>query len=233
MKKENDTVMVVYRARRSWASMPGQSPPGRRQVDGDGVTRVAERPGGATLFIGIGLALACVCLALVIWVFFVPSAGPGSRRASRARAVDDERGPSRSASATGAPGHAGAPLVDTPDDIPLDDPAEAASDTERSGIKLFPPPGTKPIKRGILVPEDFELPPGYLRHYQATDDGQQVPAILMFHPDFKPLDPHGLPVPLPEDRVVTPELAPPGLPIKFLDVPKPKAQEQGGSEPTP
>jgi hypothetical protein len=41
-----------------------------------------------------------------------------------------------------------------------------------SGIALFPPPGTKPIKQGVLVPEDFELPPGYVRHYQATDDGE-------------------------------------------------------------
>lgn len=221
--------------------MPAQSPLGRRDVDGDGVTRVEERSGGATLFIGLGLVLACACLVLVVWVFFVPSAGQRSRSAVGPHAADPGehassrlgesalQGPEHSAE------HAGGFLVDTPSELPPDEPLEGAaeSDTGQSGIKLFPPPGTKPIKRGILVPEGFELPPGYLRHYQATDDGQQVPAILMFHPDFKPLDKHGLPVPLPPDRMVTPELAPPGLPIKFLEVPKVRAQGQGGSEPTP
>lgn len=218
--------------------MPAQSPPGRRHVDGDGVTRVEERSGGATLFIGLGLVLACACLVLVVWVFFVPSPEQRSRSAVAQASDPNERASSRrGGSAMGASGHAGEFLVDTPSEIPSDEPLEGAgaSDTGQSGIKLFPPPGTKPIKRGILVPEDFELPPGYLRHYQSTDDGQQVPAILMFHPDYKPLDRHGAPVSLPSDRVVTPELAPPGLPIKFLEVPKVRAQgqEPGGSEPTP
>ncbi|HTO57076.1 MAG TPA: hypothetical protein VMJ74_04740 [Pseudomonadales bacterium] len=91
---------------------------------------------------------------------------------------------------------------------------------EKSGVALFPPPGTKPIKRGILVPEDFELPPGYVRHYQATDDGRRVPAILMFHPDYNPVDEHGVPIPIPENRVVPPELAPPGMPIQMLEMPE-------------
>jgi hypothetical protein len=87
------------------------------------------------------------------------------------------------------------------------------------GIAAFPPPGTKPIKRGILVPDDFELPPGFVRHYQATDDGEQVPAILMFHPDYQPVDERGVPIPLPANRVVPPEMAPAGLPIQMLEVP--------------
>jgi hypothetical protein len=86
------------------------------------------------------------------------------------------------------------------------------------GIAVFPPPGTDPIKRGIIVPEGFELPPGYVRHYQVTDDGERVPAILMFHPDYQPIDERGAPIPLPEDRVVPPEMAPPGLPIQMLEV---------------
>jgi len=90
---------------------------------------------------------------------------------------------------------------------------------EKSGIALFPPPGTKPIKRGIVVPEDFELPPGYVRHYQATDDGQRVPAILMFSPDFDWVDADGKRVELPADRIVPPEMAPPGLPIRMLELP--------------
>jgi hypothetical protein len=90
---------------------------------------------------------------------------------------------------------------------------------ERTGIGLFPPPGTKPIKRGIVVPDDFELPEGYVRHYQTTDDGQQLGAVLMFHPDFEWVDEHGAKVALPEDRLVPPDMAPPGLPIRMLEVP--------------
>jgi len=94
-----------------------------------------------------------------------------------------------------------------------------AQSGEPSGIALFPPPGTKPIKRGLLVPDDFELPPGYVRHYQATDDGERVPAILMFHPDYHPVDEHGDPIALPADRIVPPEMAPPGMPIEMLELP--------------
>ena len=89
-----------------------------------------------------------------------------------------------------------------------------------TGIALFPPPGTKPIKRGIVVPDDFELPDGYVRHFQATDDGKMLPAILMFHPDYQPVDANGEPVPLPADRIVPPELAPAGLAIQMLEPPE-------------
>jgi hypothetical protein len=94
-----------------------------------------------------------------------------------------------------------------------------------SGIGLYPPPGTDPTKIGIVVPEDFPLPEGYLRHYQVTDDGQSMPAILMFHPDYVLLDERGAPVPLPADRVVPPGLAPPGLPIEMLVPPAPRVEE--------
>ncbi|MBM4385287.1 MAG: hypothetical protein FJ091_18195 [Deltaproteobacteria bacterium] len=94
-----------------------------------------------------------------------------------------------------------------------------------SGIGLFPPPGTDPVKIGIVVPDDFPLPEGYLRHYQVTDDGQPMPAILMFHPDYELLDARGQPVPLPENRVVPAELAPPGLAIEMLVPPPPRVEE--------
>ncbi len=90
---------------------------------------------------------------------------------------------------------------------------------EQGGITVFPLPGTKPIKRGIIVPDDFVLPEGYVRHYQTTDDGQQVPPILMFHPDYDFVDSHGQPIAVPPDRVVRPEQAPPGLAIQLLDGP--------------
>jgi hypothetical protein len=88
---------------------------------------------------------------------------------------------------------------------------------EQKGLAAFPAPGTKPIKHGIVVPDDFELPPGYIRHYQTTDDGRRLPPILMFHPDFAGTDANGNPVVVPEDRVVPPELSPPGLPKRMLD----------------
>ncbi len=89
-----------------------------------------------------------------------------------------------------------------------------------SGIALFPPPGTNPPKSGLIVPDDFELPPGYVRHYQVTDDGKPLPPILMFHPDAVLYDAEGNRIPLPPDLVVPPELAPPGFPQEFLQVPE-------------
>jgi len=89
------------------------------------------------------------------------------------------------------------------------------------GLGAFNPPGTKPPLVGLAVPEDFPLPPGYVRHYQATDDGQRIEPILMFAPDYQPTTTDGRPIPLPKDRVVPPELAPPGLPIRRIVVPAP------------
>lgn len=96
----------------------------------------------------------------------------------------------------------------------------------KSGIALFPPPGSDPLLRGIVVPEDFPLPEGYVRHHQVTDDGQPLPAILMFHPDYEWVDDDGQPIDLPADRVVPPELAPEGLPIELLVPP-----DAGGAAP--
>lgn len=97
-------------------------------------------------------------------------------------------------------------------------PAEAAASGR--GPLGMPAHGSKKIKVGLVVPEDFELPAGYVRHYQTTDKGQMLPAILMFHPDFTPVDAQGRPVAVPEDRVVPPDLAPPGMPQSWLDVPE-------------
>jgi hypothetical protein len=71
------------------------------------------------------------------------------------------------------------------------------------------------------VPEDFALPTGYVRHHQATDDGQRIEAILMFAPDFQLLDAQKRPLEMPANRVVPPELAPPGLPIRRIVIPPP------------
>ncbi|MFN8645054.1 MAG: hypothetical protein U0802_26525, partial [Candidatus Binatia bacterium] len=97
--------------------------------------------------------------------------------------------------------------------------ADSAGGGEPSGIALFPPPGTDPPKPGIIVPDEFPLPPGYVRHFQVTDDGQPLPPILMFHPDFEWVDAQGRPIELPADHVVPPDLAPPGMPLRLLEVP--------------
>ena len=90
---------------------------------------------------------------------------------------------------------------------------------ETGGLAAFPPPGTNPIKSGIVVPETFEIPPGYIRHYQTTDDGRRLEAILMYSPDYEFVDEKGEPITLPEDGIVPPEQAPPGLPVRMLEVP--------------
>jgi len=91
----------------------------------------------------------------------------------------------------------------------------------RTGIGAFNPPGTSPPLAGLAVPEDFDLPEGYVRHHQVTDQGEELEPILMFSPDFEFHDGLGRLVAIPEDRVVPPELAPPGLPIRQMVPPKP------------
>lgn len=90
-----------------------------------------------------------------------------------------------------------------------------------TGLGAFSPPGTRPPLIGIAVPEDFVLPEGYVRHYQATDDGQRMEPILMFSPDYRFVDAANQPIAVPRDRVVPPELAPPGLPIRRIVIPAP------------
>lgn len=90
-----------------------------------------------------------------------------------------------------------------------------------TGLGAFSPPGTRPPLVGLAVPEDFVLPDGYVRHHQATDDGQRIEAILMFAPDRQFFDASGQPIAIPKDRVVPPEYAPPGLPVRRIAIPPP------------
>jgi len=93
------------------------------------------------------------------------------------------------------------------------------------GLAAFPPIGDQPLQRGIVVPDSFPVPEGFVKHYQVTDDGEQLQPILMFHPDYELLDENGEPIELPANRVVPPELAPEGLPIEILELPGAEAQE--------
>jgi hypothetical protein len=87
------------------------------------------------------------------------------------------------------------------------------------GIGVYPPKGTNPPKPGIIVPDDFKLPEGYVRYHQVTDDGRRLPPILMFSPDYDFVDADGKPVAVPESGIVPPEMAPPGLPTRILEIP--------------
>lgn len=90
-----------------------------------------------------------------------------------------------------------------------------------TGLGAFNPPGTRPPKIGLAVPEGYQLPEGYVRHYQSTDDGQRIEPILMFAPDKQIFDANNKPIEIPADRVVPPELAPPGFPIRRIEIPPP------------
>jgi hypothetical protein len=90
-----------------------------------------------------------------------------------------------------------------------------------TGLGAFNPPGTSPPLVGLAVPEDFPLPEGYVRHFQATDDGQRIEPILMFSPDFEFFDAAGRRIPIPANRVVPPNMAPPGLAIRLIEIPPP------------
>lgn len=137
---------------------------------------------------------------------------------ARPHAVRHATPPTRDAAPTA--GVAPAPTATEPREVSAKDVIETLNaGGVHTGIAAFSPPGTKPVKRGIVVPDDFELPEGYVRHYQATDDGKQLPPILTLHPDFDLVDAQGEPVAIGDDRVVPPEMAPAGLPVRLLDVP--------------
>jgi len=95
-----------------------------------------------------------------------------------------------------------------------------------TGLGAFNPPGTSPPMIGLAVPDDYVLPEGYVRHFQATDDGQRIEPILMFSPDFDFFDSAGQRIAIPDNRVVPSNMAPPGLVIRPIEIPEPL--EPGG-----
>ncbi|MFP2909491.1 hypothetical protein ACLESD_31500 [Pyxidicoccus sp. 3LFB2] len=210
--------------------MRPQHPAPERRVDKDGVTHVAparSSSGVGLWLVGGALVITVLCVALSAWLLSsdveveaplvevpVPVEPPVVAQAPvpRPRPVARPAQP------------AAAPVVEEPA-VPPSEPEQPY--TGPTGTQLYRP-GTKPMKRGIVVPEDFELPPGFVRHYQSTDDGERVSAILMFHPDYAPTDESGEPIPLPENRVVPEEMAPPGMPIQMLQLP---AGSEAGAAP--
>lgn len=119
-----------------------------------------------------------------------------------------------------APSDAETAEAETPIEIPAGDYIELLREAgETEGLAAFSPPGTRPARSGIVVPEDYELPEGFARHYQSTDDGQRLEAILTLAPGYEILDEDGNSLALGLERIVPPEAAPPDLPIRILDLP--------------
>ncbi len=231
-----------------------QARPPHGRDDDDGV-RVESIARGRRVFWLVALAVALPVMATLVAVAvirFGPAEDARPATPVVARADVDPRAASAAAVARERPGAVASPAAGRvvprrlaepgpvpPGTSPVPEPQKPrreidAADAIRAlreegvheGIAAFGIPGTDPPKAGIIVPEDYVLPEGYVRHYQSTDDGEQLPAILMFHPDYEFVDEHGKVLPVPENRVVPPELAPPGLAVdNVLDPPERKAGE--------
>jgi hypothetical protein len=230
-------MLVSFASRRD---MPNPSRRSRSAVDRDGV-RVAPDDGGPRRRALLALAVVALAAAVALVLQARPPA-PASPDVASAPAprVAEPAPPPVAAAAAGVPPERATAAGTRPRVVPrrMSDEAllaalqraeargtiDVGAPGDTGGIAAFPPPGTKPVKRGIVVPDDFELPPGYVRHFQTLDDGRQLPAVLMFHPDFELVDASGRIVPLPADRLVPPELAPEGLAIDILDVPEPEIE---------
>ena len=199
-----------------------------RTIDRDGVVTVVEPWSARELWILLGGVAGAAALATIAALFFFGSFGASGHRpgaTARARgAVDDARDTDeRAAPSIARPAADLGPMKWlAPEEAAARDAPGARVRRARMavGVGAFPAPGTKRIKEGIVVPDDFPLPPGYVRHFQTTDRGEMLQAVLMFHPSYKPVDANGQPIPIPKDRVVPPEMAPPGLAIERLVVPK-------------
>jgi hypothetical protein len=208
--------------------MASQNPTTERHVDPDGVTRIeSRRTGSGTWIVGLALGFTVLCLVLSAWLVLSPGTATGEDGESP-RPLEHEP-PRASAPPRISPRPMTQPVAQQqapatpPQPEPQGEAPAMTQDAESSGpaegLGLFLP-GTKPLKQGLIVPENFELPPGYMRHYQTTDNGQMQKPILMFHPDYKPVDSNGQPIELPANRVVPPEMAPPGMPLDILEPPE-------------
>lgn len=207
--------------------------------DGDGV-RVVPKPRGVR-YVRPWAVLAVIAVVVgVAWFVLARSPGQVPETAASPVVVDD----ATSATTDGLPWSARrgpTTAMQEPAQMPSNDPQDLAAhfrpgDPEptgaelitalqeagvRTGLGAFNPPGTSPPLEGLAVPDDFKLPDGYVRHHQVSDEGVPIEPILMFSPDFVLHDAKGRPIVIPANRVVPPELAPPGLPLRRVRVGKP------------
>jgi hypothetical protein len=209
------------------------------RADGEGMRVIAKTPtaGGGRWLWATGAAVIAAALLTGWWLWPAPVRGEAVV-AAQAAAGD-----------AGAPqGRAPSPQVSQAaaqresSNLPSNDPNDLAAyfqpgDPEptgkqviealqqagvRTGLGAFNPPGTSPPLLGLAVPEGFELPPGYVRHHQVTDEGVPIEPVLMFAPGFTLRDARGRPIAMPDDRIVPPELAPPGMPRRPIRIPPPR-----------
>lgn len=223
----------------------GTPPPSRKDDEG---VRVSGRAGGgrrpALLYKALALVLAGGCALYVVKTLHQESnavadadgAAPAADSRVDARAAASPH-PSFASNAVPrrvlTPGSSGAGdgTADSQDLAAFIPPGEEPTMAEvidelhkagiHTGLGAFNPPGTSPPLVGLAVPEDFPLPEGYVRHFQATDDGQRIEPILMFSPDFEFFDAAGRRIPIPANRVVPPNMAPPGLTVRLIEIPPP------------
>ncbi|WP_295362376.1 hypothetical protein [Arenimonas sp.] len=204
-------------------------PPPRTPSDPDGVT-VTPRQRGARLTPGVALVALLAVGAGLAWVLWPAAPAPEPAPVANTPAPEPAARPLRPMTAPEIPVEL--PSVD-PNDLAVHfrpgDPEPTGAELItalheagiRTGLGAFNPPGTSPPLEGLAVPEDFELPEGYMRHHQFSDDGQPIEAILMFTPEARLFDASGNPIALPADGVVPPELAPKGLPLRWVRPNKP------------
>jgi hypothetical protein len=206
------------------------------------------RTGGRGLRTGLQL-LALAALGLGVFLWLAPQRGSAPRVADTGAApasvsLSTDATPMREAPMPRRqplPAQSGSPLPQTDFTLPSLDPDDIAAYIDpnepeptmrevieglreagiHDGLAAFNPPGTVPLMVGNAVPEDFPLPPGYVRHHQVTDEGEPLEPILMYSPDQPALDANGRPLPVPDDRVVPPDQLPPGLPVRPIELPAP------------
>ncbi|MEO5963158.1 MAG: hypothetical protein ABIP87_06935, partial [Thermomonas sp.] len=192
--------------------MVDQVPPGTPSPDprGDGV-RIIKRGNakpGRRLLKSMVVVLVGVCVvsgAVLLWP--KQTARPAADAAANTNMDDAESVAAMTTRSDGTtPAHSSrlAAADDISNYIP---PGEAPPMAEviarlnkagvHTGLGAFSPPGTSPPMVGLAVPDDFELPEGYVRHHQATDDGQRIDPILMYSPDYEFVDAAGRPIRIP------------------------------------
>lgn len=216
---------------------PPHTPPS--EPDGDGV-RVVSKPRGPRRVRLWPVVAVIAVVAVVAWFVLAPAPDDPDTAAAQEMGAFEAGQQSAAASGPSMSARTASRVASAqePASMPSNDPDDLAAyfqpgDPEptgaevitalqeagvRTGLGAFNPPGTSPPLEGLAVPANFPLPDGYVRHHQVTDDGVPIEPILMFSPDFILRDARGRPMAMPASRVVPPELAPPGLPLRRVRV---------------
>lgn len=218
-----------------------------RPTNGNDVHVVPHSRGGAYRVFALAVSVAALALSLAI-ILHSPEPAPAPEPTQTSPQVADDPAAETDSGERPDRGHYivrlsenrlsqrrasnDADMADpeTPMEIPAGDYIELLREAgETEGLAAFSPPGTRPAKSGIVVPEDYELPEGFARHYQSTDDGKRLEAILTLAPGYEIVDEEGNSLAVGLERIVPPEAAPPDLPIRILDLPDAGNLATGGN----